>query len=71
MPVLNPNCFGLPLLQARALNGAIPTNDRYETNFHRSRVAEHLPAAVAKARRHFHREDHATDRTYIDTQAMF
>jgi hypothetical protein len=32
-PALNPNCFGLPLLAAGALNGAIPTNDPYETNF--------------------------------------
>jgi Carboxypeptidase regulatory-like domain len=30
---LNPNCFGLPLLAPGALNGAIPTNDPYETNF--------------------------------------
>jgi len=33
VPALNPNCFGLPLLAAGALNGAIPTNDPYETNF--------------------------------------
>ena len=32
-PALNPNCFGLPLLAEGALNGAIPTNDPYETNF--------------------------------------
>jgi Carboxypeptidase regulatory-like domain/TonB dependent receptor len=32
-PALNPNCFGLPLLQPGALNGAIPANDPYETNF--------------------------------------
>jgi hypothetical protein len=32
-PALNPNCFGLPLLSPGALNGAIPTNDPYETNF--------------------------------------
>ncbi len=32
-PALNPNCFGFPLLSEGALNGAIPTNDPYETNF--------------------------------------
>jgi hypothetical protein len=32
-PALNPNCFGLPLLSPGALNGAIPSNDPYETNF--------------------------------------
>ncbi len=32
-PALNPSCFGLPLLAPGALNGAIPTNDPYETNF--------------------------------------
>jgi hypothetical protein len=32
-PALNPSCFGLPLLAEGALNGAIPTNDPYETNF--------------------------------------
>jgi Carboxypeptidase regulatory-like domain len=30
---LNPDCFGLPLLSPGDLNGAIPTNDPYETNF--------------------------------------
>jgi Carboxypeptidase regulatory-like domain/TonB dependent receptor len=30
---LNPKCFGLPLLQPLDLNGAIPANDPYETNF--------------------------------------
>ena len=30
---LNPDCFGLPLLNPGDLNGAIPTNDPYETNF--------------------------------------
>jgi Carboxypeptidase regulatory-like domain len=30
---LNPSCFGLPLLSPGALNGAIPANDPYETNF--------------------------------------
>ncbi|HSY93637.1 MAG TPA: TonB-dependent receptor [Candidatus Binatus sp.] len=30
---LNPNCFGLPLLNPGDLNGAIPANDPYETNF--------------------------------------
>jgi hypothetical protein len=29
----NPNCFSLPLLSPGALNGAIPANDPYETNF--------------------------------------
>jgi Carboxypeptidase regulatory-like domain len=33
LPALNPNCFGLPLLSPGALNGAIPSNDPYETNF--------------------------------------
>jgi hypothetical protein len=33
LPALNPTCFGLPLLAEGALNGAIPTNDPYETNF--------------------------------------
>jgi hypothetical protein len=33
VPALNPNCFGLPLLAPGALNGAIPSNDPYETNF--------------------------------------
>jgi hypothetical protein len=32
-PALNPDCFGLPLLSPGALNGAIPSNDPYETNF--------------------------------------
>jgi hypothetical protein len=32
-PALNPSCFGLPLLTEGALNGAIPMNDPYETNF--------------------------------------
>jgi hypothetical protein len=32
-PALNPDCFGLPLLAPGALNGAIPANDPYETNF--------------------------------------
>ena len=30
---LNADCFGLPLLAPGALNGAIPMNDPYETNF--------------------------------------
>ncbi len=33
LPALNPNCFSLPLLSPGALNGAIPSNDPYETNF--------------------------------------
>jgi hypothetical protein len=33
IPALNPTCFGLPLLAEGGLNGAIPTNDPYETNF--------------------------------------
>jgi hypothetical protein len=32
-PALKPSCFGLPLLSPGALNGAIPGNDPYETNF--------------------------------------
>ncbi len=32
-PALNPACFGLPLLAPGALDGAIPSNDPYETNF--------------------------------------
>jgi hypothetical protein len=32
-PALNASCFGIPLLQPGALNGAIPSNDPYETNF--------------------------------------
>jgi hypothetical protein len=32
-PALKSNCFTLPLLQPGALNGAIPTNDAFETNF--------------------------------------
>jgi hypothetical protein len=30
---LDPKCFGLPLLSPGDLNGAIPANDPYETNF--------------------------------------
>ena len=33
VPALNANCFGLPLLTPGALDGAIPSNDPYETNF--------------------------------------
>ncbi len=33
VPALNPSCFGLPLLSPGDLNGAIPSNDPYETNF--------------------------------------
>src|SRR5260370_874354 len=32
-PDVKPSWFGLPLLAPGALNGAIPTNDPYETNF--------------------------------------
>jgi hypothetical protein len=32
-PALNPDCFGLPLLNPGDLNGAIPSNDPYETTF--------------------------------------
>jgi len=32
-PALNAACFALPLLAPGALNGAIPTNDPFETNF--------------------------------------
>ncbi len=31
-PALNANCFDVPLLAPGALNGAIPSNDPYETN---------------------------------------
>jgi Carboxypeptidase regulatory-like domain len=33
LPALKASCFGLPLLSPGALNGAIPSNDPYETNF--------------------------------------
>jgi len=33
IPALDPSCFGIPLLSEGGLNGAIPTNDPYETNF--------------------------------------
>jgi hypothetical protein len=33
LPALNKNCFSIPLLAPGALNGAIPTNDPYETTF--------------------------------------
>jgi len=32
-PALKASCFGLPLLNPGDLNGAIPSNDPYETNF--------------------------------------
>jgi hypothetical protein len=32
-PALHASCFGIPLLSPGALNGAIPSNDPYETNF--------------------------------------
>lgn len=32
-PALNPDCFNVPLLNPGDLNGAIPSNDPYETNF--------------------------------------
>ena len=32
-PALNASCFSLPLLSPGDLNGAIPSNDPYETNF--------------------------------------
>ena len=32
-PALNPACFTIPLLAPGSLNGAIPTNDPYETGF--------------------------------------
>lgn len=32
-PALDPNCFTLPLLSPGGLNGAIPSNDPYETDF--------------------------------------
>ncbi|HXM62421.1 MAG TPA: TonB-dependent receptor [Terriglobales bacterium] len=33
VPALKASCFGIPLLQPGALDGAIPSNDPYETNF--------------------------------------
>ncbi len=33
LPALNADCFTIPLLGAGALNGAIPSNDPYETGF--------------------------------------
>ncbi len=33
LPALKATCFGLPLLNPGDLNGAIPSNDPYETNF--------------------------------------
>ncbi len=33
LPALKASCFGLPLLNPGDLNGAIPSNDPYETNF--------------------------------------
>ena len=33
LPALNADCFTVPLLAPGALNGAIPANDPYETNF--------------------------------------
>jgi Carboxypeptidase regulatory-like domain len=33
VPALKASCFGLPLLAPGALDGAIPANDPYETNF--------------------------------------
>jgi hypothetical protein len=33
VPALKASCFGLPLLAPGALNGAIPSNDPYETTF--------------------------------------
>ena len=33
LPALNAACFTVPLLAPGALNGAIPANDPYETNF--------------------------------------
>jgi hypothetical protein len=33
IPALKASCFGIPLLSPGALNGAIPSNDPYETNF--------------------------------------
>jgi hypothetical protein len=33
LPALNAACFTIPLLAPDALGGAIPSNDRYETNF--------------------------------------
>jgi hypothetical protein len=33
LPALKASCFGLPLLNPGDLNGAVPSNDPYETNF--------------------------------------
>jgi hypothetical protein len=33
LPALKPSCFTIPLLAPGALDGAIPSNDPYETNF--------------------------------------
>ncbi len=33
LPALNASCFTIPILAPGALDGAIPTNDPYETNF--------------------------------------
>ena len=33
LPALNESCFSVPLLQPGALDGAIPSNDPFETNF--------------------------------------
>ena len=33
LPALDPGCFSIPLLAPGALNGAIPSNDPYETGF--------------------------------------
>ena len=33
LPALKASCFGVPLIAAGGLNGAIPTSDPYETNF--------------------------------------
>ena len=37
-----PACFGLPLLSPGALDGAIPSNDPYETELHRSWPAQYF-----------------------------
>ncbi len=56
--------FGVPLLGPGALDGAIPSNDPYETNFidHGQR---NLPATVAEARGYLARENHAAHRAVL------
>ena len=61
LPALNAACFTLPLLAPGALNGAIPSNDPYETNF-TQRPAQYFSPALAAARGYFVAENHQTHR---------